>query len=149
MSRTQRLWLVYGTLALACAGAAMALVLTSNHEEHRVTTLFIGEVLGLSFVAAGLFGATRRPGNGTGRLLAFVGFAFFAGALGEANASIPYTIGGIVGVVWIAAFVHLLVAYPTGTLGRGFERKLAVSAYVLALGYPVLYALFSDGPNCG
>jgi PAS domain S-box-containing protein len=148
MSRTQRLWLLYGTLALACAGSAMALVLTSNHEEHKVTALFVGEILGLSFIVAGLLGTTYRPANATGRLLAFVGFAFCAGALAEANNAVPYTIGSVVGVVWVAAFVHLLVAYPTGTLARGVDRKLVISAYALALAYPLLYLPFSDPPDC-
>ena len=67
MSRTQRLWLAYGTLALVCAGAAMALVLTSHHEDHKVAALFVGEILGLSFVLAGLLGTTSRPVEFAGR----------------------------------------------------------------------------------
>ena len=136
-SRATRLWAVYGTVALACAGVAMALVLTSDHEDHPVATVFVGEVLGLSFVAAGLLGASRRPQNPTGRLLAFVGFMFFVGALGEANGSVAFTIGDALGAIWIAAFVHLLVAYPTGTVARGFDRRLVATAYGVALAYPV------------
>ena len=147
MSRAQRLLIGYGLLALICAGIALALVLTSDHEEHRVATIFLGEVLGLSFVAAGLLGAARRPENRTGRILAGVGFAFFAGALSEANASVLFTIGQLFGALFIAAFVHLLVAYPVGTLVTRFERRLVAAAYALSLGFPLAYLLFARGSD--
>ena len=108
-----------------------------------LTRTDLGEVVGLSFVFAGILGAARRPDNGTGRILALVGFTFFAAALGEANAPLPYTIGAALNVLFIAAFVHLLVAYPTGTLATRFERRLVVSAYVLTIAYPVSYLLFA------
>src|SRR5207247_11449324 len=108
MTRGQRLWLIYGSLALAAAGAASALVLTSNHEDRPTLTLILGELVGLSFIGAGLLGAWRRPANGTGKLLAWIGFLFAAGALSDANASLPFTVGLVVEDVFIAAFVHLL-----------------------------------------
>ena len=147
MTRSQRLWVGYGLLALICAGTALGLVLTSNHEDHPLATIFLGEVLGLSFVLAGLFGRTRRPENRTGPILAGVGFAFFACALSEANASVPFTAGQLLGTVFVAAFVHLLVAYPTGTLATRFERRLVGSAYALAIAFPTVFLLFARGSD--
>jgi len=147
MTRSQRLWIGYGLLALVCAAVALALVLTSDHEDHPLATIFLGEVLGLSFVIAGLLGTTRRPENRTGRILAGVGFAFFAGALSEANASVPFTVGQLVGVLFIATFVHLLVAYPTGTLTTRFERRLVASAYVLSIAFPIAFLLVARGSD--
>ena len=150
MSRTQRLWAVYGTLGVLCAAVALALVLTSDHEPNPLPTILLGEVLGLSFVVAGILGAARRPANGTGRILALVGFTFFAAALGEANAPLPFTIGVALNVLFIGAFVHLLLAYPSGTLATRFERRLVVAAYGLTIAYPVAYLLFAPRvpPSC-
>src|SRR5205823_11116164 len=82
MSRTQRLWAVYGTLGVLCAAVALALVLTSDHEDNPIPTIVLGEVLGLSFVFAWILGAARRPGHGPGPIPAPVRFTFFAAALG-------------------------------------------------------------------
>jgi PAS domain S-box-containing protein len=149
MRRAAGVWLLYGPLALLCAGGAMALVLASDHEAQTLTTLIVGELIGLSFVIAGLIGHVLRPTNGTGRILAAVGFAFFAAALGEANASLPATIGTALQPLFVAVFVHLLVAFPVGRLGTRLERRLVGAGYVVVLAAPLLYLLFSRELSSG
>ena len=148
MSRGQRLALSYGGASLAAAGGAMTLVLMSDHETQATLQTILGELIGLSFTTAGLLGAWRRPGNRTGPLLALTGLLFFAGALSEANGALLATIGTVVSQLFIAAFVHLLLAYPTGTLTRD-ARRLVVAAYGVAFVFPLAYVL-ADGsqPNC-
>ena len=84
--------------------------------------LSAGELVGLSFTTAGLLGMWRRPANRTGAILTLVGFLYFAGALQEANNSFVSTLGFVTQEVFLAAFLHLVLAYPTGVLTRGARR---------------------------
>ena len=76
-------------------------------------------MVGLSFTTAGLLGMWRRPGNRSGALLSLVGYTYFAGALAFVNSSLVSSIGWALQELFLAAFVHLLLAYPAGTLTRG------------------------------
>ena len=148
MSRGARLFLFYGAASFACAALAMALVLSSNHETQATTQTIFGELIGLSFTTAGLLGTWQRPANRTGTLVAAVGFLFFAGALSEANGSVAATAGSVLSQLFIAAFLHLLLAYPTGTLTRG-ARRLVVAAYGLAFLAPLVFVMAGKvQPGC-
>jgi PAS domain S-box-containing protein len=136
----RRLVAGYGAASLVCAALAMALVFASDHETRPTLQTIIGEVIGLSFTTAGLLGALRRPANRTGRLVATVGFLFFAGALSEANGAFLATVGSALSQLFLAAFMHLLLAYPTGTLTRG-ARRLVIAAYGTAFVFPLAYTL--------
>ncbi len=133
MRRTDRLWLAYWPAGLAAGAIALALTLTSNHEDRPIATLALGLVVGWSFIAGGLMGWARRPGNRTGHLMVGVGFGVFLTALSEANHSLPYTLGSAFGVVFLALFAHLLVAYPSGRIADPLERKLVGTTYVFAI----------------
>ena len=133
MKSPLRVWLTVGPVALAVGGGALATVLTSGHEENRILVSIFGLIVGWSFVVAGLIALTRRPENRTGILLLVVGFTFFVGALGDSNNSILFTTGIAFGAIFIAALIHLLLAYPSGraTASRR-ERILVISGYVAA-----------------
>jgi PAS domain S-box-containing protein len=148
VSRGARIALVQGGASLVAAGCALALALTSDHSHPSTLDALLGELVGLSFTTAGLLGTWRRPGNRSGVLLSLVGFLYFAGALAFANASLPSSIGWALQEVFLAAFVHLLLAYPAGTLTRGAKR-VVVFAYASALGFPLLYLLVAaEQPGC-
>jgi len=132
MRSSLRVWLTVGPVALAAGGGALAVVLTSGHEENRVFVSIFGLVVGWAFVVAGLIARTRRPENRTGILMLVVGFTFFAGALGDANNSVLFTIGIALGALFIGALIHLLLAYPSGRLASRRELALVVSGYVVA-----------------
>src|SRR5262249_17030257 len=65
----RRLWLRWGTAALAAAGVVAALGATSDHDSQKALNTAIVVVVGLSFVSGGLAAWSRRPENRTGRLL--------------------------------------------------------------------------------
>jgi PAS domain S-box-containing protein len=132
MSSPRRVWLTVGPVALAAGGAALAVVLTSDHEENRILVSVLGLIVGWAFVVSGLIARTRRPENRTGLLLMLVGFTFFVGALGTANNSVLFSIGIAFGAVFIAALVHLLLAYPSGRIASRRERALVITGYVAA-----------------
>jgi signal transduction histidine kinase len=139
---SRRPWLWFGPAALVAGAIAVALTFTSDHDEHPgLTTALILFVSG-SFIAAGLIGWTRRPQNRTGMLMVAVGFGVLVTSLYEANDSIPFTLGALFGSLFIAAFVHLLLAYPSGRLISRVGRVIVVAAYATAVLAPLLDSMF-------
>ena len=84
----------------------------SDHESQPVAVAVLGLLTGLSFVAAGLVAWSRRPSNPVGRLMVAVGFLWFAAGLFEANDPWLFTISILFGALFLAVFVHLLLAFP-------------------------------------
>jgi PAS domain S-box-containing protein len=146
MSPAARVWLTVGPLALAAGGGALALVLSSGHEENEILTSVLGLLVGWSFVVAGLIARTRRPENRTGILMLVVGFTFFIGALADSNQSLVFSVGWALGAVFIAAVVHLLLAYPSGELTSRFERHVVLASYAVAFLANALPLLFDRDP---
>jgi hypothetical protein len=151
MRPASRVWLTVGPLALLAGGGAFAVVLTSDHAENRVLVSILGLLVGWAFVVAGLIARTRRPDNRTGLLMLLVGFLFFVGAFGTGDYSVPYTIGIAFGALFIAALVHLLLAYPSGRLTTRGERAFVIAAYVaafLANAAPMLFDRYPATEDC-
>src|SRR5262249_47463026 len=71
---TQRLLIAAWSVALTAAAAAMALVLSSSHEDDPAVRAALIVGVGLIFVGCGLVAIVRRPDNRTGFLMALVGF---------------------------------------------------------------------------
>jgi signal transduction histidine kinase len=144
----RRPWLFFGPAAVFAGAAAVALTLTSDHEEHPALTTVLLLFVSMSFVIAGLIGWMRRPSNRTGMLMVAVGYGVLATSLYEANYAVPYTIGTIVGSVFIAVFLHLMLAYPSGRLLSGSGRTLVVAAYAAAVVAPLADAMFPQDQTC-
>ena len=122
--RTRTLALVaLGGLALAALGTA--LVLASDHTENTAAFLSLALTVGLSFLISGVIALWRRPDNRTGFLLVLVAYLWFLGALAESDNDWVFTLGVLVSSLALGAFVHLLLAYPTGRLQgrRGRARR--------------------------
>ena len=148
MTLARRPWLYFGPAALFAGGIAVALVLTSDHEEHPAVATALGLFVSWSFIFAGLIGWTRRPKNRTGMLMVAVGFGVFVGSLSEANYSVPYTLGALLGSLFIAIFIHLLLAYPSGELISRKARALVIAGYVTAFVAPLLDSMFPERHTC-
>ena len=144
----RRPWLFFGPAAVFAGAAAVALTLTSDHEEHPALTTVLLLFVSMSFVIAGLIGWMRRPSNRTGMLMVAVGYGVLTTSLYEANYAVPYTIGTIVGSVFIAVFLHLMLAYPSGRLLSGSGRTLVVAAYAAAVVAPLADAMFPQDQTC-
>jgi signal transduction histidine kinase len=137
--------------ALVASAVAAWLILTSGHEETAVRTLTLTLVLSWSFIGAGLVARARSHGR-FGSLMCAVGLALYLTALGDANASIPFTVGMIVAGIWIGILVHALVAFPTGRLGSRTAVATVVAAYAIVtigqLAVLLFYDLAADCPEC-
>jgi len=144
----RRPWVFFGPAAVLAAGLAVALTLSSRHEEQPALAIALGLFVSLSFVAAGLIGWTRRPYNRTGMLMVAVGFGVLVGSLSEANQALPHTLGGLFGSIFIAAFVQLLLAYPSGRLISRYGRALVLAGYVTAFLAPLFDLMFPARETC-
>jgi len=133
---------------MAAAAVGVALTLTSDHEEHPGFTIALALFVSMSFVVAGLIGWTRRPSNRTGMLMVAVGFGVLTTSLYEANYALPFTLGNLLGSLFIAAFVHLLLAYPSGRLISRNGRIIVVAAYATAFLAPLLDSMFPERHTC-
>jgi len=145
---SRRPWLYFGPAAVLAAAAGIALTLTSDHEEHPGYTVALALFVSMSFIFAGLVGWTRRPTNRTGMLMVAVGFGVLATSLWEANHSLPFTLGELFGSVFIAVFLHLLLAYPSGRLISRWGRMLVGAAYATALLAPLFDSMFPERATC-
>jgi PAS domain S-box-containing protein len=143
-----RPWLYFGPAALIAGGIAAALAATSNHEQHPWVAIALALFVSWSFVLAGLIGWARRPRNRIGMLMVAVGFGVLIGSLSEANHSIPYTLGALFGSLFIAAYVHLLLAYPSGSLISRRARVLVASGYAIAFIAPLVDSMFPAKHTC-
>ncbi len=148
MTLAWRPWLYFGPAALIADGLAVALTATSDHEQHPEQAIALVLFVSSSFILAGLIGWTRRPHNRTGMLMVAVGFGVLIGVLGEANHPIPFTLGALFGSLFIAAFVHLLLAYPSGRLLSRRARVLVGAGYTIAFLAPLAESMFAAPETC-
>jgi signal transduction histidine kinase len=141
----------YALIALAVASiaiglGALALVLEGDRGA-SAPWVVLAATMGWGFIGAGLYAWWRRPGNRVGALMVLVGFAWFCGSLTSANSAWPYTIGLAVSALWVAALVHMLVAYPGGRVGPGLERYVMIGGWIAAGVLAPLALLFVEDPD--
>jgi PAS domain S-box-containing protein len=152
MRHTHRLWFGLFPLMLLVAAGSSVVAARSDHESSPVSLAIAFPLIGLSFVVSGLIAWTLRPANGTGRLLVLVGFMWMLTSLWEANDGWVYGLGAFVGSLFLAAFVHLMLAFPDGRLATRIERRTVVAVWAIAVVANVLPALFtrhaSDCDDC-
>jgi PAS domain S-box-containing protein len=136
-------------LGVLLSAGALSLVLTSVHEENPVFTATAFMIMAWSFILGGIVAWMRRPDNGFGRLMTAVGMAVFFGALGTANESIPFTLGYAFGGLFIAIFIHALLAFPRGYLETRLVYGIVTTAYLILTAGSFLSTLFDDvSDNC-
>jgi signal transduction histidine kinase len=147
----RRLGAVALLVALAAGVGALALTLTSPHEELRAVgypdSPIMGPLIGWSFAGAGLVAWYVRPENRFGLLLYATGLAWFLSALITSGSPVLFTVGELVAPWWLALFLHALLAFPSGRLeGRG-RRFLVGLFYVSVTAIQAVWVLFSRSEN--
>ncbi len=108
---------------LALAGLLVGLlgagvILASDHVDHRGLTVAIRLGIGAAWIGTGLYAWWRRPANRVGALMTWTGFAWLLNAFVAADAPAVFTFAVLAANLYLAAFVHLLVAYPEGCIKR-------------------------------
>lgn len=132
--------------ALACGVAVVPLVLASDHQDGTTVWAIFGPIAGWSFIGTGLYARRLRPESRVGVLMVLLGFAWFLSALGLANARLPYSLGQILGGLWGALFLQLIVTFPSGRLSTPWDRAIVIAGYVTFTVATVPAMLFA-GPH--
>ena len=125
--------------------ATLAAVLTarSNHEGNPTVQAVVLTVIGVIFGVSGVIARMVRPDNGTGLLLLLVSLLWFINAFFEANSRWVLGLASIFGSLFLAAFVHLMLAYPEGKLGSRLERRMIAGLWITAFLSGALPAIFN------
>lgn len=132
-----------GVAAAACAVLGFAAIERGHlrgDSPPSVAAFIVAS--GISFVTAGLVASFRRPERWTGTLMVATGFVLYAGTLLQANQSLPFTIGLVLGPLPAAALAHLLLAFPDGQLHSIWERLIVWVAYLNATVIQVVMLTF-------
>jgi PAS domain S-box-containing protein len=137
--------LAAGGLVLTAVGTA--LVLASDHEDNKAAFLSLALTVGLSFLSSGVIALWRRPDNRTGVLLVLVAYLWFLGALTESTNDWVWTIGSLVSSLALGAFVHLLLAFPSGRLQERRDVLLVRGTYALILAGSAAQLLVEKRPD--
>lgn len=134
-----------GLAGLAAGIALVPLTVHSNHTDAAGARAALGLLIVWSFVGSGLVAWARRPERPESRiglLMIAVGFSWFLSGIQLANNPTLYTIGVLCAVLPLGFLVHLVLAFPDGTLDTLQARIVALTAYVAATVTPVAAALF-------
>src|SRR4249919_3609773 len=124
--------LVVSVLALLAGLVAAALVAGSDNEpDPQLASSALVLVVGWAYVGSGLVARRHRPENRLGAVMVFIGFAWFATFLADANASLPFTLGKALESVYLLGFVYLVLSFPSGQLRSKLDRTLVTAAVVL------------------
>ena len=117
--------------ALVWGAGVIALVLTSDREDADAVWAVFGPLVIWSFVGTGLFAWRRRPESRTGALMIALGFAYGVAALNFSDVPLLFTVGLIVGGLWGAVFLQLVMAFPSGRLAPGRDRAIVIAGYLI------------------
>jgi signal transduction histidine kinase len=147
MSGLRRALIALAVASLALGLAALALVTTSDREADPAAWIVLALTMGWGFAGAGIFAWWRRPENRIGPLMTLVGFLWFLGALSSADTAWAYTLGVVLGTLWVGAVVHMLVAFPSGRVKPGLERGVVVLGWSAAIALPFVATLVTARPN--
>jgi signal transduction histidine kinase len=132
-------------LALGAGAGAALLVLASDREPSpAAASAALTLVVGWTYVGSGLIARRVRPENRLGTVMLFIGFAWFATFLADADASLPFTLGKALESVYLLGFVYLVLSFPTGRLRSKLDLGLVVAAVVLVTVVEVAWLLFAD-----
>ncbi|MGH3006624.1 MAG: PAS domain S-box protein [Gaiellaceae bacterium] len=140
----KRIHLAVLAAAVALTAGALYLTFASNHEENPELVAAAHLVAVWAFIGSGLVAWARRPDNRFGVLLTAVGFAWLLGALSESNWSIPFTLGWVLGSIFLAVFIHALLAFPRGYLETRSVYLAVIAAYAIAPGGALLNSFVDD-----
>jgi signal transduction histidine kinase len=135
--------------ALAATGfvlglAVLALILTNDDLDVPGLWGAACLVVGWSFIGVGLFAWRRRPDNRVGMLMAGTGFAWLVTGTALSDLPLMFIVGKVFGSLYLAFFLHLLLAFPSGSLQSPLEKRLVAGAYVLASVGLIPLWLFAD-----
>lgn len=148
LNRQRRIVLLGGGL-IAGIGAAVALIWGGYQVpvELLAPTLVLNLAIGWSFIGVGLVAWSRRPDSRTGLLMVLLGFAVFARLSVAIASDAGFSVGVVMGSVYLSLLVHLLVSFPSGRLTTWSSRVIVTVGYLL--GAPLDLFFLAQGAQRG
>jgi signal transduction histidine kinase len=131
------LWLA-GTAGIGLAALSGLMTAMSDHAQLRGINCALGTLIGVAFVGTGIFAWSRRPDNRVGKLMVATGFAWSGAGLTQANSAVLFSIGGMIGPLYLVLVSWLVLAFPDGRIGSRLGRRLLIAGFVDVL---VIYEL--------
>jgi signal transduction histidine kinase len=123
-----------GGVGLVAFGfAAVAIVLGLRAEHRPLWVLVAADVVGVSFLTAGLVAWACRPENRISRLMVLAGALWYATNLQAAQNPVLYALGYWLTYLPTIVMAHAALAYPTGRLRGRAERIGNATSYVAYL----------------
>ena len=127
-------------------GLTAAVIGSSDFIGSRDLVAVLTLLVGWGFIGVGLVAWGYRPENRLGTLMTATGFAFFLSMAGLSDLPLLFLIGNVLGSLFMATAVHLLLAAPTGRLQSTWDRRLVAIAYLMVT-VVVLPAYFFADPR--
>jgi signal transduction histidine kinase len=136
--------------AVVCGFGLVYLIATADFGSEHGLWIAADLVIGLGFVAVGLFAWYRSPENRVGMLMVATGFAWYVGQLARTDPPLLFSIGFTLENLYVGPAVHLLLAYPSGRLDGWIDRGLVACTYAaVTLGFvPVALSVSSAAYGC-
>ncbi|WP_370947484.1 sensor histidine kinase [Amycolatopsis sp. cg5] len=135
---------VAATLAFGVTLGFLAVIIKTSDPNHSALDTALSTTTGFLYLGAGATAYARRPSNRIGLLMTLVGLLFFTEDFKLSTNPVLFTIGMLFTSASSPAVVHLVLAFPDGTLKSRWERLLVVSTYVVAFGCALAIMLFND-----
>ncbi len=117
-------------LALLCV-VELALLTDRPVAPFWILSLFV--VQAVLWCGTGLLAWSRRPSNRTGPLLVAAGVSYLLAALGNTALGPVTVLGVLLGSLPLALNIHVVLAFPSGRLQRGWVRRGVAAVYALTL----------------
>jgi signal transduction histidine kinase len=114
--------------ALAAAEAAGIVALRLSVTHTSATVILASACVGLSFVAAGLIGWDRRPGNVMGPAMVLAGLLWNAGRLQGPAPFAMVVVAFVATSIGLALIIYMLLAIPSGRLGSRLDLGIVACA---------------------
>ena len=148
--------LVIATVALVAGG--QLILSTTPYELHRTVTpeaRLVGVASEAVWLLAFVVLTIRQPTSDIWKLYVLwvaAGQVWLLGYLPLEPRGLLDVAIYVLGDLWAAVFIHLVVAYPSGRLADTFDRRLVGVAYGIAIGFKVLALVVGPEecwPACG
>ena len=143
-----------GVAAVGIVAIGTMVVLALNADAlpraDNPTTIAVFASVGVVWLLAAVVTVARQPANPLWKLiLIYLAISWFVWALQFVPNPAVQGLAVTVTQMGIAVYVHILVAYPSGHLRTGFDRRLVPSVYGIVVGIYLAYAaLWAPDANC-
>jgi signal transduction histidine kinase len=126
-------WATLWAAAVTAEFLALVPVLFDTHVELGGADVVFILAAG-SFAGCGLIAWRRRPDNVSGRLMTATGFAaLIYPLLGQIDAPLTLTVGGLLVSAWTIGYVALLLTFMTGGRLESTIDRVLIGSYVLTM----------------